>query len=97
MSRRGANPWIGLGLSAWTLGLEASTVVGLRTLKIAAGGAAGEAEARRMVSEKVEAGIALQTLALTGALGFTPHGATAKTLAHYRRKVRANRRRLSKG
>jgi len=83
-------------MSAWSLGVEASAVIGLRTMKIAAGGAAGEAEARRMVTEKIDAGMALQTLALTGGLGFTPHGATAKALAHYRRKVRANRRRLSK-
>ena len=33
---------------------------------------------------------------MTGTLGVTPHGAAAKTVAHYRRKVRANRRRLSK-
>jgi hypothetical protein len=91
------NPWIDIGLSAWSLGVEASAVIGLRTMKIAAGGAAGAAEARRMVSEKVDAGLALQTLALSGGLGFTPQGAAAKTLAHYRRKVRANRRRLSKG
>jgi hypothetical protein len=50
-----------------------------------------------MVSEKVDAGLALQTLALTGGLGMTPAKASARTLAHYRRKVRANRRRLAKG
>ena len=93
---RSRNPWFGIGMSAWSLGLEAQAVIGLRTLKIAAGGAAGEAEARRMVAEKIDAGVALQTLAVTGGLGFTPHGAAAKTLTHYRRKVRANRRRLSK-
>jgi hypothetical protein len=64
-------------------------------LKIAAGGAPADMEARRMVSEKVEAGIALQTLALTGGLGFSAPHAASKAIAHYRRKVRANRRRLS--
>ena len=93
---RARNPWLGIGMSAWSLSMEATAVIGLRTLKLAAGGPAGEAEARRMVSEKIDAGVALQALALTGALGFTPHTAAAKTLAHYRRKVRANRRRLSK-
>jgi len=92
---RSRNPWLGVGLSAWSLGLEASTVIGLRTMKIALGGAAGEAEARRMIAEKIDAGVALQTLALTGGLGLTPHRAAAKTLSHLRRKVRANRRRLS--
>jgi len=44
----------------------------------------------------VDAAVALQTLALTGALGATAPRMAGKTLAHYRRKVRANRRRLSK-
>lgn len=97
MKRTRRNPWIGIGADAWRLGLEASTVVGLRLLKIARGGPAAEVEAKRMVSEKVGAGLALQTLALTGGLGMTPAKASARTLAHYRRKVRANRRRLAKG
>ena len=83
-------------MDAWSLGLEASTVVGLRMWKLAAGGAAAEAEAVRMVSEKVEAGLALQARAMSGGLGATPQSAAAQTLSHYRRKVRANRRRLAK-
>ena len=93
---RSRNPWLRLGWDAWALSLEASTVMGLRTMKIAAGGPAADAEARRMVSEKVEAAAALQTLAMTGALGFTAPRIAGKTMAHYRRKVRANRRRLAK-
>jgi hypothetical protein len=50
-----------------------------------------------MVSEKVEAALDLQLRALTGGLGVTPASPSARTLAHYRRKPRANRRRLSKG
>jgi len=91
------NPWLGFGINAWYLGLEASSVVALRLLKIAAGGVAAEVEARRMVNEKIEAGLALQALALTGALGQTPDSAAKKMVAHYRRKVRANRRRLARG
>lgn len=90
------NPWLGIGFDAWTLGLEAATVMGLRTMKIAAGGPGAQAEAERMVEEKVAAGLALQSLALTGGLGGSPASAAARTLTHYRRKVRANRRRLSK-
>jgi hypothetical protein len=97
MKRSRSNPWLGIGWDAWRLGMEASTVIGLRTLKIAQGGAAGQAEAERMVSEKVQAGLDLQALALTGGLGTTPASASARTLAHYRRRVNANRRRLSKG
>jgi hypothetical protein len=91
------NPLLRLSMDAWALGLEASSVIGLRTLKIAAGGAAGEAEARLMVDEKLKAGLQLQTMAMFGALGSTPHRAAAKTVSHYRRKVRANQRRLMKG
>ena len=90
------NPWLRLGWDAWMLGAESASVVGLRTLKIAQGGAAAEVEARRMVSEKVDAAQALGAMALTGALGFTAPSVAAKTLKHYRRKVRANRRRLSR-
>ena len=96
MARRHTNPWFGIGLDAWSLGFEASAVMGLRALRIAQGGAAGEAEAERMVSEKIAAAVALQAQAFSGGLGATPASATARTIAHYRRKVRANRRRLSK-
>jgi len=95
--RSRANPWIGIGFDAWRLGLEASAVIGLRTFKIAQGGSAGAAEAELMVREKVAAGAALGALALRGGLGASPASASARTLAHYRRKVSANRRRLAKG
>ncbi len=49
-----------------------------------------------MVVEKIDAAVALQGLAMTGALGATASSAASKTLSHYRRKVRANRRRLAK-
>jgi hypothetical protein len=89
------NPWVRIGLSAWSLGFEASSVIGLRAMRIAAGGPAAEAEARLMIREKIEAGWALQRKVLTGTLGLTPHTATTRTLAHYRRKVRSNQRRLA--
>lgn len=90
------NPWMRLTMDTWALGVEVSSVIGLRTLKMAAGGAAAQAEAELMVREKIESGLALQARAMTGGLGLTAHGAAARTVAHYRRKVRANRRRLSK-
>ncbi len=97
MRRFRGNPWIGIGLDAWRLGLEASTVIGLRSLRLSQGGAKGQAEAERMVAEKIGAAAAWQVLAMTGGLGATAASASAKTLAHYRRKVSANRRRLIKG
>lgn len=68
----------------------------LRGAKISTGGDMDGAEARRMVAEKLEAAWALQALAMTGALGLTAPAALDKTLKHYRRKVRANRRRLQR-
>lgn len=97
MARRSdSNPWLRIGMDAWSLGIEASTVIGLRTLKIAAGGAAGEAEFRRMISEKIGAGLELQALAIKGAIGPAPERVAAASLAHLRRKVTANRKRLAK-
>jgi hypothetical protein len=96
MTRHRRDPWLGIGWQAWSLGVEAASVIGLRTLKIAQGGPAASAETRRMFAEKLDAALALQSLALTGRLGFTPQGAVKKTLTHYRRKVRANHRRLRK-
>lgn len=90
------NPWLALGWATMALGAEAASVIGLRTMKIATGGPDASAEAELMVKEKIAAAWALQGLALSGGLGFTAPGIAAKTLAHYRRRVRANRRRLSK-
>jgi hypothetical protein len=90
------NPWLAIGFDAWLLGIEASYTIGLRTLKIMAGGRGAEAEARRMISEKIDAGQSLQAKALTGGLGMTVPTAAARTLKHHRRKVRSNRRRLAK-
>lgn len=96
MARR-KDPWTSLAFDTWSLGLEASSVIGLRMMKLAAGGAAAQAEAQRMVSEKATAGMMLPMLAATGQLGATGPAIASKSLAHLRRKVRANRRRLSKG
>ncbi len=89
------NPWMRIATDAWLLGFEAAAVIGQRTLKIAAGGAGARAESVRMVSEKAEALAALRIKALTGGLGTTPAAAATQVLAHYRRKVRQNRRRLT--
>jgi hypothetical protein len=71
------------------LGVEAQQVMWLRAIKIAAGGKAGDREARRMVSEKVTAaGKAGLDLATGKSVGGVVKG--------YRRKVRANRRRLAR-
>ena len=86
--------WASAGLDAWTLGMEASAVIGLRTIKMAAGGIDAAEEARLMVAEKMQAALELQVAAVTGRLGHDPLAGTRKVLRHYRRKVKANRTRL---
>ena len=86
--------WFGVWLDSLSLGLEAASVVGLRTLTIGAGPAESLAEAQRMISEKIEVGLALQVKAVTGGLGMTALSAATETLDHYRQAVLANRSRL---
>ena len=94
---RARSSWLAIWANACSLGIEASSVIGLRTMKLAIGGKAAATEAQRMVSEKIEAGLALQAKALSGGLGATALSVAAKTLDHYRPKVRANQTRLAKG
>lgn len=90
-------PWMKLSMDAMLLGAEAQTVIGLRLMKLAAGGAAAAAEAELMVTEKVSAAMEVNRhLAVAALTGGGPRGAS-RAMAHYRRKVRANRRRLSAG
>jgi hypothetical protein len=91
-----ANPWVRSGFDAWSLGVEASSVIALRMLKIGSGGEAAETEVRLMVSEKIAAGFALQAMALTGGLGLPPMELLGKRSRIIEEKVRANRRRLAK-
>lgn len=86
--------WQSLGLDAWTLGLEASSVIALRTAKVLSGGDANGDEARLMVSEKLAVALEVQSAMLSGALGGSPSAATKKVIGTYTRKVRANRKRL---
>jgi hypothetical protein len=88
--------WFGLSMDMWMLGLESSSVIALRTMKLAAGGAAAQLEAERMVSEKVSAGMALAQDVAFGKLGTTMPGIASAAVADYRKKVRANQKRLTK-
>jgi hypothetical protein len=88
--------WLRYLTDSWELGLEAQTVVGLRLAKLAAGDAAALSEAHQMVSEKILAAAEVQMKTASAVLSGQSHRAPAAALAHYRRKVRANRRRLSR-
>jgi hypothetical protein len=88
--------WMRAGFDMWSLGIESSSVIALRLAKISGGGDAGSKEAALMVSEKVQAGTEIMTGLLTGQLGTTPLAGTTAVVRKYRRKVAANRRRLSR-
>jgi hypothetical protein len=91
------NPWLSFGLKAWQVGLEAQSVIALRMLRLAAGGARAEAEASRMVTEKILAAGEAQMSSATAALrGHKKHVVAGKALNAYGKRVRANRRRLSR-
>jgi hypothetical protein len=63
--RRMLNPWISFGMKAWQVGLEAQSVIILRMLCLAEGGARAEGEASRMVTEKMLAAGEVQLAAVT--------------------------------
>jgi len=91
------NPWLDFSINVMKLGLEAQTVIALRLVRASAGGPAAEREAALMVSEKIQAGLELQTQLMTSGLDLLGPGPSSRALAHVRRKVRANRRRLLRG
>ncbi len=76
---------------------DAQTVIWLRSLRIAQGGAQAEIEATRMITEKVAALAEAQVAATAAALrGSKKHGVARKALGVYAKRVSSNRRRLAK-
>lgn len=77
------------------LACESSVVISLRMMTFAAGGTRAFSEAHLMTMEKFQAA-AIVTLdsALAAAGGKSAHAIGRSAIAHYRRKVVANRRRL---
>ncbi len=80
--------WYRYTVAATLLGMEAQRVIGLRFLVMAVGGSSAQAEAERMVIEKI--------VALTRAWGMLALGRSPTSIIrHYRSQVRSNERRLS--
>ena len=81
--------WMKLTTHATLLGFEAQQVIGLRLMRIAAGGRGAKFENERMVTEKIAAlGEAVATL--------TTGGSPEKVIRRYRTHVRKNKTRLSR-
>ena len=77
------------------LGFEAWWVMGLRTARLATGGPAAMLEAQRMLAEKGAALLEAQAAAgMALAAGGSCNAAARKAIGPYRRRVKANRRRL---
>jgi len=87
------NPWVRLSLDVVNLAVESQSVVALRMMKFARGGAAAADEATLMVTEKIGAAV---TASLQLSAFDAGPDAARRTTALLRRKVRANRRRLSR-
>lgn len=90
------NPFSRLAASSAALAVEANSVIGLRLFAMATG-AGSDRENRRMVSEKTAAFVEAQMEVATSLMLGQGHLAPARVVKLYRRKVRANRRRLTTG
>ena len=64
-------PWLALTYKTIQLGLDAQNVVALRLTRLAAGGARGQNEVRRMVTEKIAAGVEAQAIVGLGIITAT--------------------------
>ena len=85
-----------MGMEFATLASEAQMVIALRLARFAQGHSSSGTEAMRMVAEKAEAfGEAGFRVAAATAQG-RPDRAPEEVLKLYRKRVRANRRRLSR-
>jgi hypothetical protein len=84
-------------LDASTLIMKAQSVIALRMVRLAAGDAAAFSEAQRMVCEKAIATAEAQAaVGLTLATGRGLKRAVSAAATPYRRRVRANHRRLTR-
>ena len=87
-------PWFAIACDAAKLAMDSQAVVAMRLARFARGAKFDWAEARRMTSEKVQALAQVQLALLSGHDGPT---LARKTISVYGKRVRANRRRLSRG
>ena len=91
------NPWFSIARDTMRLAIEAQSVVALRLARFARAGKLDWAEAQRMVSEKAEALARVQiATAMSMLAGRQPPALARKAIGIYGKRVRHNRRRLSR-
>jgi hypothetical protein len=89
------NPWLALPFQAAQLGLEAQSVIALRLMRLAGGGAAGRTEVRLMVADKLAAIADAQIAAAATLLTGDGHEIAMKVMQVFKTRVHANKNRLS--
>jgi hypothetical protein len=90
------NSWFALAYKAAHLGFDAQRVIALRLMRLASGGASAQTEAKRMISEKPAALLEAQIAAATAVGSGKSNSAAKKVFGVYKKRVRTNRRRLSR-
>ncbi len=91
-------PFLPLYLRFAMLAMEAQQVIFLRMLRVAAGGPAANREMHRMQTEKMTAALQIGTqAAIAAATGQTAAAIATAAIGGYRKRVGANRRRLTRG
>lgn len=94
MARSSTTDLMKLAHDSYWLWAESMMVVGMRTTDMMTG-RGSDRENRLMVSEKMQAGAELATMMATGGL-MTPEKSAQRAVSHYRKRVTANRKRLSR-
>ena len=94
MARSSTTDWFKLANDSYWLWAESMMVMGMRTTDMMTG-KGSDRENRLMVSEKVKAGAEVAAMLATSSLT-SPEKSAQKAISHYRRKVTANRKRLSR-
>ncbi len=87
-------PWT-MAVEGTMLAIESQQVIAMRLMKMAMGGPDVQREAELMVSEKMESAAEASRMMVMAALGGQHDMGAGKVVQHYRRKVRANVKRLS--
>ncbi len=87
--------WTSMAYKSTMLAIEAQQVIAMRLTKMAMGGADVQKEAELMVSEKVETAAESSRMMMMAMLGGKSDLGAEKVMDLYRRKVTANRKRLS--
>ncbi len=91
------NEWCALSLQTARLGWEAQSVIALRLMRLAVQGSGSQTEARHMVTEKLGALVEAQVAATAATIeGGNSRRVAKKVLGVYRKRVRANKRRLTR-